>query len=239
MRALFLLALFPALARPPAAQPPRIRTLLLTGGCIGSHDWRIVSPLLRKALEDTGRFDVRVTEDSAARALIENRELVCRTGAGDAVSRAKFRSAQIHVEFLVPHMAEQTGQLKGNSGVYIQKVTEIQILDGFGNPTYATGTVGAIYGQHPPLVNASRRPGEWSSYGIVYHAPVCNERGQEVRPGTLTVFLNGVLVQDNAPLRFQRTMCESGPILLQDHSGFPGAPDTTMRSRNIWYRPLD
>ncbi|MGQ9916785.1 MAG: ThuA domain-containing protein [Bryobacteraceae bacterium] len=178
-------------------------------------------------------------DGSATGCRIENREMVCRTGAGDAVSPAKFRSAQIHVEFLVPEMPEQTGQLKGNSGVYIQKVTEIQILDGFGNPTYATGTVGAIYGQHPPLVNASRRPGEWSSYDIVYHAPVCNERGQEVRPGTLTVFLNGLLVQDNAPLRFQRTMCEPGPILLQDHSGFPGAPDTTMRFRNIWYRPLD
>ncbi len=170
---------------------------------------------------------------------VEGREMVCRTGAGDAVSRAKFRSAQIHLEFLVPEMPGQEGQLRGNSGVYIQKITEIQILDGYRNPTYATGAVGAVYDQHPPLVNASRKPGEWSSYDIVYHAPACNERGQEVRPGTLTVFLNGVLVQDNAPLRFRRAMCEPGPLLLQDHSGFPGAPDTTMRFRNIWYRPLE
>lgn len=166
-------------------------------------------------------------------------EMICRTGAGDALSAAKFKSAQIHLEFLVPDMPGQKGQLKGNSGVYIQGLTEIQILDGFQNPTYPTGVVGAVYDQHPPLVNAARKPGEWSSYDIVYRAPVCNERGQEVRPGALTVFLNGVLVQDHAPLRFKRAMCGAGPLLLQDHSGFPGAPDTTMKFRNLWYRPLD
>jgi type 1 glutamine amidotransferase len=170
---------------------------------------------------------------------IENREMVCRTGAGDAVSKQKFRSAQIHLEFLVPHMPDQKGQLRGNSGVYIQGITEIQILDSYGNPTYPTGAAGAVYGQHPPLVNASRKPGEWSSYDIVYHAPVCNERGQEVQPATVTVFFNGVLIHDQAPLRFRRAMCQPGPLLLQDHSGFPGAPDTTMRFRNIWCRPLD
>jgi len=170
---------------------------------------------------------------------IENREMVCRTGAGDAVSKQKFRSAQIHVEFLVPRMPDQKGQLRGNSGVYIQGITEIQILDSYENPTYANGAAGAVYGQHPPLVNASRKPGEWSSYDIVYHAPVCNERGQEVQPATVTVFFNGLLIHDQAPLLFRRAMCRPGPLLLQDHSGFPGAPDTTMRFRNIWYRPLD
>lgn len=170
---------------------------------------------------------------------IEGRAMACRTGAGDAVSRAQFRSAQIHLEFLAPDMPDQRGQLKGNSGVYLQKITEIQILDSHQNPTYATGAAGAVYGQHAPLVNAARKPGEWSTYDIVYHAPVCNARGQEVQPGTVTVFLNGVLVQDHAPLRFRRAMCEPGPLLLQDHSGFPGAPDTTMRFRNIWYRPLE
>lgn len=170
---------------------------------------------------------------------IENRDMACRTGAGDAVSRAQFRSAQIHLEFLVPDMPDQKGQLKGNSGVYLQKLTEIQILDSYRNPTYAAGTLGAVYGQHAPLVNAARKPGEWSSYDIIYHAPVCNARGQEVEPGTVTVLLNGVLVQDHAPLRFRRAMCEPGPLLLQDHSGFPGAPETTMRFRNIWFRPLE
>ncbi len=168
----------------------------------------------------------------------ENGEMVCRTGAGDAITAAKFKSAQIHLEFRIPNMPAQKDQLKGNSGVYLQGITEVQVLDSYQNPTYPTGIVGAIYDQYPPLVNAARKPEEWSSYDIVFHAPKCNERGQELAPGTLTVFLNGVLVQDHAALRFQKGMCEAGPILLQDHSGFPGAPDTTMKFRNIWYRPL-
>jgi len=164
--------------------------------------------------------------------------MVCRTGAGDAYTTAKFRDAQIHVEFLIPNMPQQKGQLKGNSGVYLQGLTEIQVLDGYENPTYATGVVAAVYDQHPPLVNAARKPEEWSSYDIVFHPPKCNERGQEVIPGNVTVFLNGVLVQDHAELRFQKGMCEPGPLMLQDHSGFPGAPDTTMRFRNLWYRSI-
>jgi hypothetical protein len=166
-------------------------------------------------------------------------EMVCRTGAGDAVTEKKFKSAQIHLEFRIPSMPEQKGQLKGNSGVYIQGVTEVQVLDGYRNPTYPTGVVGAIYDQYAPLVNASRKPEEWSSYDIVYHAPVCTERGAELKPGVMTVFLNGVVVQSNRELRFRKEMCEAGPLLLQDHSGFPGAPDTTMKFRNIWYRPLE
>ena len=170
---------------------------------------------------------------------VESGEMVCPTGAGDAVTDQKFKSAQIHLEFLAPVMPEQKGQLKGNSGVYIQGLTEIQILDGYQNPTYHTGQVGAIYDQHPPLVNASRKPGEWSSYDIVYRAPVCSDRGVVLEPGLLTVFLNGVMVQDHAKIGFRKGMCEPGPLLLQDHSGFKDAPHTVMKFRNIWYRPLD
>ncbi|MDX2153937.1 MAG: ThuA domain-containing protein [Bryobacteraceae bacterium] len=170
---------------------------------------------------------------------VDGGELVCRTGSGDAVSKEKFRSAQIHLEFLIPDMPNQKGQLKGNSGVYLQGLTEIQVLDSYRNPTYATGTLGAVYDQYPPLVNAAKKPGEWSTYDIVYRAPVCSARGAELRPAAVTVFVNGVLVQDHAELRFRPGMCEPGPLLLQDHSGFPGAPDTTMKFRNLWIRRLD
>jgi type 1 glutamine amidotransferase len=163
----------------------------------------------------------------------------CRTGAGDAYSVEKFRSAQIHLEFQIPEMPDQKGQLKGNSGVYLQGLTELQVLDGYQNPTYAVGVVGAVYDQYAPLVNASRKPMEWSSYDIMYYAPKCNERGQELEPATVTVLLNGVLVQEHSVLRFRKGMCEAGPLLLQDHSGFKDAPDTTMKFRNIWYRPLE
>ncbi|MBI5282872.1 MAG: ThuA domain-containing protein [Candidatus Solibacter usitatus] len=168
-----------------------------------------------------------------------NAEMHCRTGAGDAYTTAMFRSAQIHLEFFIPDMPNQKGQLKGNSGVYLQGLTEIQLLDSFNNPTYPTGVAGAVYDQYPPLVNAARKPAEWSAYDIVYHAPRCNEKGQELAPGSVTLFLNGVLVQDHATLRFRKGMCGAAPMMLQDHSGFKDAPDTTMKFRNLWYRPLE
>ncbi|MGJ5819601.1 ThuA domain-containing protein [Paludibaculum fermentans] len=166
-------------------------------------------------------------------------EMHCKTGAGDAYTAAKIGSAQIHLEFQIPAMPDQKGQLKGNSGVYLQSLTELQVLDGYQNPTYATGVVGAIYDQYPPLVNASRKPGEWSSYDIVVRLPKCKERKQQLEPGYVTLHLNGVLVQDRSELRFRPGMCEAAPLMLQDHSGFPGAPDTTMKFRNLWYRPLE
>jgi uncharacterized protein len=169
----------------------------------------------------------------------EHGEMICRKGAGDAYTAAKFKSAQIHIEFNIPNMPKETGQSKGNSGVYLQGITEIQILDSYKNPTYATGAVGAIYGQYPPLVNAARKPEQWASYDIVFHTPKCNERGQELEPGSMSLFLNGVLVQDHAMLRFQKGMCDPGPLMLQDYSGWRAEPDTTMKFRNMWYRPLE
>ena len=124
--------------------------------------------------------------------------LLCRTGAGDLYSRLKFRSAQIHVEFNVPFMPEQSGQARGNSGVMLHdRTNEIQILDSYQNPTYADGVCGALYGVAPPLVNAYRRAGEWQTYDIIYHAPRCGAGGQVQTPGSLTVLRNGVLVQDH------------------------------------------
>ncbi len=170
---------------------------------------------------------------------VENGDMVCPTGAGHALTERKFASAQIHLEFLTPPMPEQKGQLKGNSGVYLQGLTEIQILDGFENPTYSTGQLGAVYGQSAPLVNAARKPGEWSSFDIVYRAPKCSERGALLETGRLTLFVNGVLVQDNVRLGYRGGMCQPGPLLLQDHSGFKDAPHTVMKFRNIWMRPLE
>lgn len=177
-------------------------------------------------------------EGAPAGCKAENGEMVCATGAGDIYTARKFRGAQIHLEFNIPLMADKTGQLKGNSGVYLQNRTEIQLLDSYNNPTYVTGMLGAVYDEHPPLVNAARKPGEWQSYDIVYRAPKCNERGNQLEPARVTILLNGVLVQDSAPVRFKPGMCEPGPLRIQDHSGFKNAPHTVMRLRNIWYRNL-
>jgi len=170
---------------------------------------------------------------------VENGEILTVTRAGSILTEQKFGSAQFHLEYNIPDMPGHKGQLKGNSGVYLPSRTEIQILDGYRNPTYATGLPGAVYDEHAPLVNASRKPGEWQAYDIVYNAPECNERGAIIKEGSVTIFLNGVLVQNQARIRPQRPGCEPGPLLIQDHSGFKDAPDTPMRFRNIWARPLD
>ena len=176
---------------------------------------------------------------------VQDGAMACKTGSGDSYSKERFRSAQIHVEFATPNMPEQHGQLRGNSGVFLQGLYEIQVLDSYQNPTYANGSAGALYGQYAPLVNASRPPEQWQTYDIVFQAPRCDSSGKVMQKGTLTLLHNGVLVQDhveiqhNTPGNSNTNVCDAGPLRLQDHSGFPGAPVTVMRFRNIWLRPLE
>jgi hypothetical protein len=176
--------------------------------------------------------------------------MVCRTGAGDTQSKEKFRDAQIHVKFNLPYEPEMRGQGRANSGVILLNRYEIQILDSYQNPTYANGSCAALYGQSAPLVNACRRPGEWQSFDIIFHAPKCAADGTVETPGTLTMLHNGVLVQDNVPVRGRTCKADEGPIVLQDHSQYvgrkiatafgvtEGAPDSIIRFRNIWMRRL-
>jgi len=187
-----------------------------------------------------------VTRDgSPTRCIVEDGAMVCRTGVGDIFSKEKFRSAQIHLEFAIPSMPGKKGQMRGNSGVYIHGRYEIQILDSYQNPTYPMGACGALYGQSPPLVNASRPPQEWQSYDIVFRAPQCDAAGVLKEHGTLTLLHNGVLVQDHVRILDTRKGCaegrigEPGPLMFQDHSGFKDAPDTTMKFRNVWFRRLE
>ncbi len=173
---------------------------------------------------------------------VQNGALVCNTSAGDIFSKQKLGSAQIHVEFAIPYMPQQHDQARGNSGVYLQSRYEIQVLDSYQNPTYADGSGGALYGQYPPLVNASRKPEQWQTYDIVFHAPKCTD-GKVTAPGTLTLFQNGVLIQDHVnikgptPEALDKNVCEPGSLRLQAHH-HPDAKTTFMRFRNIWYRPL-
>jgi hypothetical protein len=163
----------------------------------------------------------------------------CKSGAGSIYTTAKIGSMQLHLEFAVPYMPEQHGQLRGNSGVLLQSRSEIQVLDSYNNPTYANGSLGALYGEYAPLVNAARPPTEWETYDIIFHQPQCDAEGKVARKGTVTVILNGVLVQDHVTINKTDQGCGAAPLMLQDHSGFKGAPVTTMRFRNIWYRPLE
>jgi hypothetical protein len=186
-----------------------------------------------------------VKNGGPARCQVQDGAMACKTGSGDVYSKEKFRSAQLHIEFAIPNMPAQHSQLRGNSGVFLQGLYEIQVLDSYQNPTYANGSCGALYGQYAPSVNACRPPEQWQTYDIVFHSPRCDAGGKVTQKGTLTLLHNGVLVQDHVEIQHptpgnsNANVCEPGPLQLQDHSGFPGAPVTVMRFRNIWLRPLE
>ena len=168
------------------------------------------------------------------------------TGAGTIFTKEKFGDCQLHLEFKYPADIKGGGQMRGNSGVFLMGMYEIQVMESFDtdpadmkNPNYADGQCGAVYAENPPLVNANRRPGEWQSYDIVFHQPVWNEKTL-VHPGSVTVFLNGVLVQDHWEMEGLTTHCRRRALAphdavrqfqLQDH----GCP---LSFRNVWLRPL-
>jgi len=165
-------------------------------------------------------------------------EVVARTG--NIATKRGFGDVQLHVEFMEPVPAQGEGQERGNSGVFLMGMYEVQVLDSYHNPTYADGAVGAIYGQYPPLVNASRPPGEWQTYDIVFHRPRFDANGGLTSPARMTIVFNGVLIQDNAvltgPTAHQHRPpyakhADRLPLILQDH----GNP---VRFRNIWVREL-
>jgi len=157
---------------------------------------------------------------------------------GDIRTKETFGDVQLHVEWATPGKIEGAGQGRGNSGVYLQGRYEIQVLDSYDNKTYANGQAGAFYGNNPPLVNASKKPGEWQTYDIVFIAPKPAEDGSGVLPGSFTVFHNGVLIQNQVPVSGKKTTAAAfsgaaaeGPLVLQDHRN-------PVRYRNIWIRPL-
>jgi len=162
-------------------------------------------------------------------------------GTGSIETRRVLGDVQLHVEWATPSPPAGDGQARGNSGVFLMGLYEIQVLDSFGNETYADGQAAALYGQYPPLVNASRPPGEWQTYDIVFRRPRFADDGTVTRPARVTVLHNGVLVHDAVALEggtvHQREAAyephpDRLPLTLQDH----GDP---VRYRNIWVRELD
>lgn len=155
-------------------------------------------------------------------------------------TRQPFGDCQLHVEFREPTPPHGESQERGNSGVFLQGLYEIQVLDSYDNKTYADGQASGVYGQFPPQVNASRPPGQWQWYDIIFHGPRFDSDGKLLRPARVTVLHNGVLVQDNVELsgptgHHERPDYKPGPdklpLALQDH----GNP---VRYRNIWIREL-
>jgi hypothetical protein len=161
-------------------------------------------------------------------------------GENNLVSKQSFGDVQLHLEFRSPNPPTKSSQDRGNSGIWFMQRYELQILDGYQNPTYADGTVGAVYGWKPPLANAARKPGEWQSYDVIFERPRFAPDGKLLRPAYVTALLNGVLVQNHQPMlgtTIWRKVAQyqahgdAAPIQLQDH-------DSPVSFRNIWVRPL-
>lgn len=171
---------------------------------------------------------------------IDAGELQVVPKTGDIRTRQEFSSCQLHVEWQAPTLITATSQGRGNSGVFLLGCYEVQVLDGYDNPTYADGMTGALYGQHPPQVNACVPPGEWHSYDIVFEAPEFADDRLKT-PAYITVFHNGVLLHHRQRLdgptvhrelaNYDVTRASSGPLVLQDHRD-------DVRFRNIWLREL-
>ena len=171
---------------------------------------------------------------------VEDGAVTVVAGTGSLTTKRAFGDVQLHIEWRTPAKVEGDGQGRGNSGVYLMGLYELQVLDSYENATYVNGQAGAIYKQHPPLVNASRAPGQWQSYDVIFTAPRFHADGSIERPARFTVFHNGVLIQNDValdgPTVFQgqpryEAHAEKLPLMLQDH----GNP---VSYRNIWLREL-
>lgn len=169
--------------------------------------------------------------------LLDKGEIVVQRGGG-IVTKREFGDMQIHVEYKTPAPPRGSGQSRGNSGVYVHGMYEVQVLDSYDNDTYPDGMASAIYQQHVPLVNPSRPPGLWQAYDIIFHAARFDNSGNVTENPRMTILFNGVLVQDNVTLEgptaggLSDVQRPTGPIFLQDHQN-------PIRYRNIWVRELN
>lgn len=201
--------------------PPSDAIVLFDGRSLS--EWRAA---------DTTRGDAKWNLDQGA--------MVVAPATGDIATRRRFGDMQLHIEWSAPSPAVGTGQDRGNSGVFLMSTYEIQVLDSYHAATYPDGQAAAIYGEFPPLVNAMRPPGEWQVYDIVFHRPHFDATGLVTAPARVTVFHNGILVQDDVTIlgpttNGRRTAYTAHPdrmpIQLQDHGH-------RVRYRNIWVREL-
>lgn len=193
-------------------------------------------------LFDGKSFDNWVTIDGTApKWTIKDGAMTVTAGAKDIKTKKEFGDFQLHVEWRSPAEVDpkQTGQGRGNSGIFLQERYEVQVLDNYNNKTYANGQASSIYKQHIPLVNVCRKPGEWQVYEIFFTAPRFNSEGRVISPAYVTVTQNGVLTQNHVAIWGPTEYIglpvykayEKGPIRLQDHGN-------AVSFRNIWIRDL-
>jgi hypothetical protein len=181
--------------------------------------------------------------DTAGRAIkwkVENGAMTVVAREGGIKTKQKFGDCQLHIEWRAPAEVKGEGQGRGNSGIFLMERYELQVLDSYVSKTYANGQAGSIYKQLPPMVNSTRPPGEWQTYDVIFTAPRFYENGSVKSQATITVFHNGVLVQNNSTIWGSTQYIgiatyekhgEKESISLQDH----GNP---VSYRNIWIREL-
>ena len=160
---------------------------------------------------------------------------------GNIRTKQEFGDVQLHIEWRSPADVQRSNQNRGNSGIFLNGLYEVQVLDQNDNPTYVNGQVGSIYKQHTPLAMASVPSGEWNTYDIIYRAPEFNSEGKKTKSGTMTVIHNGVLIQDHVEIKGTTPYIGwpknpphgKGPLMLQDHGD-----NSRVSFRNIWVREL-
>ncbi|MGA8214584.1 MAG: DUF1080 domain-containing protein [Candidatus Sulfotelmatobacter sp.] len=184
-----------------------------------------------------------------AKWIVANGVVTVNKAAGNIETRRAFKNYQLHMEWRIPENVTGSGQLRGNSGLFLASTGpddagyELQILDSYNNKTYVNGMAASIYKQSIPLANSMRRPGEWQVYDVVWTAPIFNADGSLKSPAYATAFLNGVLVQNHFELKGETRYIgqpfykrfDRAPIKLQAH----GDPSPPISFRNIWVRELD
>jgi hypothetical protein len=192
---------------------------------------------------------VAAQDKSAAKWIVAGGVLTVNKAVGNIETKRSFRNYQLHIEWKIPENITGTGQARGNSGVFLASTGpgdagyELQVLDSYNNPTYVNGQAGSIYKQGIPLVNANRKPGEWQVYDVVWTAPIFNADGSLRAPAYVTVFFNGVLVQNHFELAGETRYIgrpfykkyDGAPIKLQAHRD----PSEPISFRNIWIRELN
>jgi hypothetical protein len=206
-------------AAPPAAKPPRAGIVLFDGSSLDA--WK-------------------GSDGGPARWKVRDGYFETFPGTGPIETKARFGDLQLHVEWAAPDPPTGSGQDRGNSGIFLMNQFEIQVLDSYKADTYADGQAGAIYGQYPPAFNASRPPGHWQTFDVAFRRPRFDASGKLLEPARVTVFQNGILVQNNeepfGPTSWLKWLPysdvgERGTISLQDH-------DHPVRYRNIWLLEL-
>lgn len=189
-----------------------------------------------------------VKDKSEAKWTVKDNIFTVKKGTGSIETKQSFSNYQLHIEWLIPANITGSGQARGNSGLFLASTGigdggyELQVLDSYNNSTYSNGQAGSIYKQAIPLVNASKKPGEWQSYDIVWNAPIFNDNGSLKSAARVTVLHNGILIQNNVEIKGETVYIGApfykkhgpSPIKLQDH----GDPSEPISFRNIWIREL-